>query len=171
MWPWSLEIRKNFQEFNQAKSETGFWFCSVNDSIQRPESSVESPESNSGVQSPGTPVCQIENIKKKCSLFLTIIRSQADMHRIYFIEVWECFFQNTLKKMVYFILGRKNNKLISKLEGWEDIMSFLSTRNKKYHFERLQYLQMSLMHTKNYLHLYVWTLFFSIWRIVFVKMS
>ena len=51
----------NFQWFNQAESETGFWFCfepvynsvqfpvpsflSVASSVQRPESSVQSPAS------------------------------------------------------------------------------------------------------------------------------
>ena len=55
---------KNFQSFNQAKSETGFWFCSttVNNIVQGPEppeSRVQSPASNSCVQSPGIPVCQL----------------------------------------------------------------------------------------------------------------
>ena len=49
----------NFQWFNQAESETGFWFCSepVNNSVQCPVSSFSSVASNTCVQSPGIPVC------------------------------------------------------------------------------------------------------------------
>ena len=73
----------NFQWFNQAETETWFWFCSepLNNSVQcpvpsflnvmssvqslasrvqRPESSVQSPESNTWVQSPGIPVSRSE---------------------------------------------------------------------------------------------------------------